>query len=218
MAVWSESMHVYQSVVNAHCNNYSYDIEVCIFDYNTHNIKSTFTRRPLFFGIYRLPDDWYYIHETMVVQMTWVWTFSTLIAIIRACARWALFVVTLTNTVHLIYIYIYLMAILISVACVISFCVTHLSVVWLSNINYKHAYQTQIVIRLKTQQFHNWPRFDQLITDIKSENFFIFTTLDYYSLELRRICLHRIVFEPFNAFSWFIFRYSYRNRSNISMA
>ena len=107
MAVWSESMHVYHSAVNAHCNNYSYDIEVCIFDYNTHNTKSTFTRRPLFFGIYRLPDDWYYIHETMVVQMTWVWTFSTLIAIIRACARWALFVVTLTNTVHLIYIYIF---------------------------------------------------------------------------------------------------------------
>ena len=34
--------------------------------------------------------------------------FSTIIAIIRACACWALFVVTLTNTVHLIYIYIYL--------------------------------------------------------------------------------------------------------------
>ena len=33
--------------------------------------------------------------------------FSTIIAIIRACACWALFVVTLTNTVHLIYIYIY---------------------------------------------------------------------------------------------------------------
>ena len=32
--------------------------------------------------------------------------FSTTIAIIRACACWALFVVTLTNTVHLIYIYI----------------------------------------------------------------------------------------------------------------
>ena len=30
--------------------------------------------------IYRLPDDWCsnYIHETMVVQMTWVWTFSTI--------------------------------------------------------------------------------------------------------------------------------------------
>ena len=34
--------------------------------------------------------------------------FSTIIAIIRACACWALFVVTLTNTVHLIYIYIYM--------------------------------------------------------------------------------------------------------------
>ena len=33
--------------------------------------------------------------------------FSTIIAIIRACACWALYVVTLTNTVHLIYIYIY---------------------------------------------------------------------------------------------------------------
>ena len=33
--------------------------------------------------------------------------FSTIIAIIRACACWALFLVTLTNTVHLIYIYIY---------------------------------------------------------------------------------------------------------------
>ena len=33
--------------------------------------------------------------------------FSTIIAIIRACACWALFVVTLTNTVHLIYIYIF---------------------------------------------------------------------------------------------------------------
>ena len=32
--------------------------------------------------------------------------FSTIIAIIRACACWALYVVTLTNTVHLIYIYI----------------------------------------------------------------------------------------------------------------
>ena len=48
------------------------------------------------------------IHETMVVHMTWVWTFSTIIAIIRACACWALFVVTLTNTVHLIYTYIYI--------------------------------------------------------------------------------------------------------------
>ena len=39
--------------------------------------------------------------------------FSTIIAIIRACACWALFVVTLTNTVHLIYIhthiYIYIL-------------------------------------------------------------------------------------------------------------
>ena len=40
--------------------------------------------------------------------------FSTITAIIRACACWALFVVTLTNTVHLIkcmyiYIYIYMM-------------------------------------------------------------------------------------------------------------
>ena len=34
--------------------------------------------------------------------------FSTIIAIIRACACWALFVVTLTNTVHLIHIYIYI--------------------------------------------------------------------------------------------------------------
>ena len=34
--------------------------------------------------------------------------FRTIIAIIRACAYEALFVVTLTNTVHLIYIYIYL--------------------------------------------------------------------------------------------------------------
>ena len=35
--------------------------------------------------------------------------FSTIIvAIIRACACWALFVVTLTNTVHLIYIYVYI--------------------------------------------------------------------------------------------------------------
>ena len=33
--------------------------------------------------------------------------FSTIIAIIRACVCWALFVVTLTNTVHLIHIYIY---------------------------------------------------------------------------------------------------------------
>ena len=54
-----------------------------------------------------LPDDWYYIHVTMVVQIAWVWTFSTIIAIIRACACWALFVVTLTNTVRLIYIYTY---------------------------------------------------------------------------------------------------------------
>ena len=34
--------------------------------------------------------------------------FSTIIAIIRSCACWALFVVTLTNTVHLTYIYIYI--------------------------------------------------------------------------------------------------------------
>ena len=34
--------------------------------------------------------------------------FSTIIAIIRACACWALFVVTLTNTVYLIYVYIYI--------------------------------------------------------------------------------------------------------------
>ena len=34
--------------------------------------------------------------------------FSTIIAIIRACVCWALFVVTLTNTVHFIYIYIYI--------------------------------------------------------------------------------------------------------------
>ena len=36
--------------------------------------------------------------------------FSTIIAIIRACACWALFVVALTNTVHLIYIYIYILS------------------------------------------------------------------------------------------------------------
>ena len=34
--------------------------------------------------------------------------FSTIIAIISACACWALFVVTLTNTVNFIYIYIYM--------------------------------------------------------------------------------------------------------------
>ena len=34
---------------------------------------------------------------------------STIIAIIRACACWAFFVVTLTNTVHFIYIYIYML-------------------------------------------------------------------------------------------------------------
>ena len=38
--------------------------------------------------------------------------FSTIIAIIRPCACWALFVVTLTNTVHFIYIYIYTSAII----------------------------------------------------------------------------------------------------------
>ena len=37
-----------------------------------------------------------------------MYLFSTIIAIIRACACWALLVVTLTNTVHLIYIYIYI--------------------------------------------------------------------------------------------------------------
>ena len=53
-------------------------------------------------SIFRLPDDWCiidYIHETMVVQLIWVWTFSTIIVIIRARACWA---------VHLIYIYIYM--------------------------------------------------------------------------------------------------------------
>ena len=48
------------------------------------------------------------IHETMVVHMTWVWTFFNYYSNIRACACWALLVVTLTNTVHLIYIYIYI--------------------------------------------------------------------------------------------------------------
>ena len=46
----------------------------------------------------------------------WYWTgiqvvhrrVLTIIAIIPTCARWALFVVTLTNTVHLICIYIYI--------------------------------------------------------------------------------------------------------------
>ena len=38
--------------------------------------------------------------------------FLTIIAIIRACACWALFVVTLTNTVHLIYIYTYILKLL----------------------------------------------------------------------------------------------------------
>ena len=41
--------------------------------------------RPLLHGgsHFWLPDDWCsnYIHETMVVQMTWVWTFSTIIYI-----------------------------------------------------------------------------------------------------------------------------------------
>ena len=34
-----------------------------------------------FFVIYRLPDDWCsnHIHESMVAQKTWVWTFSTII-------------------------------------------------------------------------------------------------------------------------------------------
>ena len=33
-----------------------------------------------FFVIYRLPDDWCinYIHETMVAQLIWAWTFSTI--------------------------------------------------------------------------------------------------------------------------------------------
>ena len=45
---------------------------------------------------------------------------STIIAIIRACACWALFVVTLTNTVHFIYIYMYIHALLYEV-CFLSF-------------------------------------------------------------------------------------------------
>ena len=44
-------------------------------------------------------------------QWSYIWLefglFSTIITIIRACACWALFAVTLTNTVHLIYIYIW---------------------------------------------------------------------------------------------------------------
>ena len=44
-------------------------------------------------------------------KLKYIWLefglFSTIIAIIRACACWALFVVTLISTVHLIYIYIY---------------------------------------------------------------------------------------------------------------
>ena len=57
-----------------------------------------------------LPDNWCYINETIVAQMTSVGLFSTIISFIRACACWALFVVTLTNTVHLICIYIHIYA------------------------------------------------------------------------------------------------------------
>ena len=46
-------------------------------------------------------------HARMIAIIVDIWLefglFSTIIAIIRACACWALFVVTLTNTVHLIY-------------------------------------------------------------------------------------------------------------------
>ena len=48
----------------------------------------------------------------MEAAWSYIWLefglFSTIIAIIRACACWALYVVTLTNTVHFIYIYIYM--------------------------------------------------------------------------------------------------------------
>ena len=56
------------------------------------------------FVIYRLPDDWYYPwNHGRTYDLSWI--FSTIIAIIRACTCWALFVVTLTNTVLYIYIY-----------------------------------------------------------------------------------------------------------------
>ena len=80
---------------------------VCFYGFqrNSSAVCESFKRC---FVIYRLPDDWCstYIHETMVVQMTWVWTFSTIMAIIRACACWVLFVVTLTQSIWDIYIYI----------------------------------------------------------------------------------------------------------------
>ena len=53
-----------------------------------------------------------YIYNCWKMSKLNIWLefglFSTIIAIIGACPCWALFVVTLTNTVHLIYIYIFI--------------------------------------------------------------------------------------------------------------
>ena len=50
-----------------------------------------------------------YIHTHTYIYISNCWKSpNSIIAIIRACACWALFVATLTNTVHLIYIYIYI--------------------------------------------------------------------------------------------------------------
>ena len=38
--------------------------------------------------------------------------------------------------------------------------------------------KTEIVLKKDAQQFQNWHRFDHFITNIKSENLFIFTTLN----------------------------------------
>ena len=58
-----------------------------------------------------LETDRHYVKILLFIRW-WIiiyicWKRPTIIAIIRACACWALFVVTLTNTVHFIYIYIY---------------------------------------------------------------------------------------------------------------
>ena len=56
--------------------------------------------------------------------------FSTIIAIIRACACWALFVVTLTNTVHLIYIYV----------CVCVYGLAILNDTWIRHVSIYHTH------------------------------------------------------------------------------
>ena len=107
-------LHLFSGIYKCilYCNRAFWLIVVCFYGFQCNSSAVCESLKGFFCD---LQTAWRLVLSMKPWSYIWLefGLFSTIITIIRACACWALFVVTLTNTVHLIYIYIYIYIVLI---------------------------------------------------------------------------------------------------------